>query len=171
MTTPEVQIRDAVAEGYIEEHRAQTAADIAARLGWQESQVRRVFADSNGRVPGVDSARVPERLAPLSGHSPEETLHFPNIRTLAAKIRTLRGQGGTVHSLAAARKARQAGSKPMSLPRFTHAELLELWRVVELYLGMNGQRSSGMASPPDAAVSALHKLSDYATSLQADLAR
>src|SRR4051795_10644089 len=87
VTTPAVQIRNAVAEGYIEELRAQTVADIAARLGWQESQVRLVFAESNGRVPGVDSERVPKQLAPFyGGHFPEEPIHFPSLRTLAAKI-------------------------------------------------------------------------------------
>ena len=169
MTTPAIQIRDAVAEGYVEQRSSQTVADIAARLGWPETKVRRVFAESNGRVPGVSDYRVPEHLAPLCGRDRlDEPRYFPSLLTLAAKIRTLRGEGGTVHSLAEARRARQAGMPPRSLPRFTHAELMQLRGAMEQYLRATRDGSPRMSSPPDAAVAALGKLVRYAASLQCE---
>ncbi len=56
--TEQIAIRDAVTEHYLATWRHASVHDIAARLGWSESKIRRVIRDSSGAIAGTTSERV-----------------------------------------------------------------------------------------------------------------
>lgn len=73
----EIVIRDAVVEAFLETGKALAAPEIAKRLGWSVSKVRRVMAENGGCVRGLQTYQE---------HRPSESRNYPGMLTGAHKV-------------------------------------------------------------------------------------
>jgi hypothetical protein len=73
----EIAIRDAVVEAFLEAGKALDASEIARRLGWSVSKVRRVMGDNGGCVRGLQT---------YQDHRPSESRNYPGMVTGSHKV-------------------------------------------------------------------------------------
>lgn len=95
--TNERQLRDAVVEAYLETGKALDVKEIATRMGWSESKVRKVFTAAGGCVTGLDLRQ--EGRESYSRNYPGMTagahkvwVYMPTRQTLREMILQLRGK-------------------------------------------------------------------------------
>ena len=91
----EVEIKVAVVEAFLETGKALDATEIAARLGWSVSKVRRVISEAHGCVDGL-VAREDRRESQSRNYAAFTTgahkvwVYLPTMETLRAMIIDLR---------------------------------------------------------------------------------
>lgn len=94
-TARETQIKEAVVEAFLETGKALDANDIAARLGWSVSKVRRLISEAHGCVDGL-IAREDRReshsrnYAAFTAGVHKVWVYLPSMETLRAMINDLR---------------------------------------------------------------------------------
>lgn len=99
--TPALQIRSTVVEAFLESGKALDAAQIAERLGWSVTKVRRVLNDAHGCVEGLetyqDTRESHSRNFPgFTQGAHKVWVYRPTLSTLRALVLELRAAAAPV---------------------------------------------------------------------------
>jgi hypothetical protein len=92
------QVRTAVIEGYLETGKALDIKEIATRLEWSESKVRRVIADAHGCVDGLQTWQehresYSRNYRGITSGAHKAWVYSPSSETLRGMINELRASG------------------------------------------------------------------------------
>jgi len=135
MTERQRTVRDALVEGYLETGKSMRVSDVAARLKWSESRVRRALGPS-GSVYGVMAHRdhVDGLIQPVWFYAPATWY----LRDMVLSLRAVEVRGKLLLDAcrAADDQAGQTHIKPAGQPtRPVVAIPRHLWETVRVHLG------------------------------------
>lgn len=91
----EAQVKGAVVEAFLETGKALDAQEIATRLGWSVSKLRRVMTEAHGCVDGLVPSQeyrpsYSANYASMQSGAHKVWVYEPTLETLRAMINELR---------------------------------------------------------------------------------